>query len=88
MKKLKKTYDVSGRMIQLGDTVTTLSGDLTGKICDICKDVDVSFVRVRPLHQSYGRGVWHAADRMIWMSTARPRKPKAKTTTSSHARKG
>jgi len=100
MRKMKKTIDVSGRVIALGDTVTTINGDLTGKICDICRDADVNFVRVRPLHQSYGQGMWHAADRTMWLSTARPRPKKvdpkkavpksgaSKSAASSHARKG
>ncbi len=76
VRKIKKTTDVSGRTISVGDTVTTLNGDLTGKICDICQDAEVAFVRVRPLHQSYGQGIWHAADRTMWLATARPRPPK------------
>ena len=73
MRKLKKTIDVSGRKISIGDTVTTINGDVTGKICDICQDADVTFVRVRPMHQSYGKGIWHAADRTQWLATAKPR---------------
>ena len=71
MRKINKTNDVSGREIQAGDTVTTLSGDMTGKVCDICSEAEVAFVRVRPLHQSYGKGMWHAADQTMWLSAAR-----------------
>jgi len=71
LQKINKTSDVSGREMGVGDTVTTLNGDVTGKICDICQESDVAFVRVRPLHQSYGRGVWHAADRTMWLSASR-----------------
>ena len=81
MRKLKKTVDVSGRKICIGDMVTTLSGDVTGKICDICQDAEVTFVRVRPSHQSYGQGVWHAADRTLWIAAAKP-KPKSKLKTN------
>ena len=86
MRKLKKTHDVSGREIGVGDTVTTLMGDVTGKVCDICRDSDVYFVRVRPLHQSYGQGMWHAADRTVWLSKSR--KPVKKTAPAPNQRAG
>lgn len=86
MRKLKKTQDVSGRQIEIGDTVTTISGDVTGKICDICQESDVTFVRVRPLHQSYGQGIWHAADRTMWLSASRQRIKKP-TPAGRHGRK-
>ena len=78
MQKINKTNDVSGREMGVGDTVTTLNGDVTGKICDICQDSDVAFVRVRPLHQSYGQGMWHAADRTMWLSASRKPAPAEK----------
>jgi len=71
MRKLKNARDISGRGIRLGDTVTTLTGDVTGKVCDIGRESDILFVRVRPLHQVYGQGIWHAADRMVWLSASR-----------------
>lgn len=91
MRKINKAFDVSGRKIEVGDTVTTLNGDLTGKICDICQESDVAFVRVRPLHQSYGQGIWHAADRTMWLSASRQRpsnKTPAKTPAPGHGRRG
>jgi hypothetical protein len=78
MQKISATNDVSGREMGVGDTVTTLNGDVTGKICDICEDSDVAFVRVRPLHQSYGKGIWHAADRTMWLSASRKPAPAEK----------
>lgn len=83
--KLKKTHDVAGREIAVGDTVTTLTGDVTGKVCDIGRDSDVFFVRVRPLHQSYGQGMWHAADRTMWLSKSR--KPAKKPTPTPSGQK-
>ena len=93
MRKIKKTNDVSGREMQVGDTVTTLSGDMTGKVCDICQEAEVAFVRVRPLHQSYGKGTWHAADQTMWLSASRrkptdaSKSPNASKTAKAPARK-
>ncbi len=80
MQKLEQAQDVGGKTLEVGDTVTTLAGDMTGRVCDICEDSKVLFVRVRPLHQSHGRGVWHAADQTLWLSASRrKKKPEAQT---------
>jgi len=75
--------------MEIGDTVTTVAGDMTGKICDICVESEVSFVQVRPLHQSSGRGLWHAADRTMWLSAVGRKKPKPNNSKPSpYKRKG
>jgi len=76
--------DVAGHDLKVGDTITSLSGDVTGRISNICMDQETLFVRVRPMHLSSGRGIWHAADQVLWLS--RP-KPKAVASTSTAAKK-
>ncbi|MEE9212328.1 MAG: hypothetical protein V3U29_06710 [Phycisphaeraceae bacterium] len=73
MQKITKTQDVSGQDLTKGDTVTTLNGDLTAKVCDLCEEAGTPFVRLRPLHHPYGRGVWHAADQVLRLAKARLR---------------
>jgi hypothetical protein len=63
--------DVNGYELHKGDTVTTISGDLTGKVYDIRVESDAIFVRLRPLHQPYQTGIWHAADRVLRLKGAK-----------------
>lgn len=63
--------DVAGNVLDKGDTVTTISGGLTAKVCAIQIDSDCAFVQLRPIHQPFGKGVWHAADRVLRLSTAK-----------------
>lgn len=91
MQKMEKTKDYAGRKMERGDTVSTLNGHLTARICDIASDGDTTFVRLRPLHQPYGPGTWHAADRVLWVAAASRRRKKKpddakKTPVRSHAR--
>lgn len=74
MQKLDRTKDYSGRKMERGDTVSTINGHLTARVCDIASDGDTIFVRLRPLHQPYGPGVWHAADRVLWVAAANRRR--------------
>ncbi len=71
MVQIPETPDLNGRVLQRGDTVTTIGGDTTGKIKDIVHDDGTVFVEVRPLHRSTGKGVWHAADRLLWLAAAK-----------------
>ena len=73
MNKVTNACDVSGQELGKGDTVATLSGDLTAKICDLCEEGGTHFIRLRPLHQPYGRGVWHPADQTQRLSKAPPK---------------
>ena len=66
--------DVSGRALNKGDTVSTLNGDMTGRISDIAAEDGTIFVRLRPVHQPYGRGVWHAADRVQYVASGQRRR--------------
>ena len=86
MRKLDNAVDYSGRQLSRGDTVSTLNGYLTARICDIAADDGAAFVRLRPAHQPYSRGTWHAADRVVWVATGtrRPRRSRAKAGTSSN----
>lgn len=78
MRKTTKAHDVSGRAIAVGDTVATVTGDLTGRVSAICEENKTEFVCVRPLYRLQGRGEWHAADRLVRLAAARP-KPVAAT---------
>ncbi len=90
MRKLEHAVDYSGRKLSRGDTVTTLNGYLTARICDIAADDGAAFVRLRPAHQPYGRGTWHAADRVVWVAAGnrRPRRSRAKAGASSNDQAG
>jgi len=77
MEKVATVQDVSGRELCKGDTVSTLNGALTGRISDLAADEGTEFVRIRPMHQPYGRGDWHAADRVMYVASARRRREDA-----------
>jgi hypothetical protein len=68
MRKIDDAPDLNGRPLLRGDTVTTVGGGTTGKIKDIVSDEGALFVEVRPMYQSAGKGVWHASDRLLWLS--------------------
>lgn len=87
MEPVTNTQDVAGTDIQAGDTVAAVNGQSSGKVTEIAREDDVDFVRLRPAHLSYGKGVWYAADQVFWL--ARPgsakktdAKPKAKPAAS------
>jgi uncharacterized Zn ribbon protein len=71
VKRGAMALDVNGQEIGKGDTVTTISGDLTGKVYDVRMELGTSFVRLRPVHQPYTPGIWHAADRVVRLKAAR-----------------
>ncbi|MEM8738601.1 MAG: hypothetical protein AAGG38_09010 [Planctomycetota bacterium] len=73
--------DVSGTILEIGDTVVAVNGQSTGRICEITCEDDTSFICVRPVHQSYGKGIWYAADQVFWV--ARPAAAKAKESASA-----
>ncbi len=70
MRQTDDATDLNGRSLQRGDTVTTVGGGTTGKIKDIISDDGALFIEVRPLHRASGKGVWHAADRVLWLSSS------------------
>lgn len=70
MRQIDDATDLNGRALQRGDTVTTVGGGTTGKIKNIVSDDGALFIEVRPLHRASGKGVWHAADRVLWLSSA------------------
>lgn len=61
--------DVSGRPLLKGDTVSSLNGQMTGKIWELRADDDETFACIRPLHQPYAPATWYAADQLIWVAT-------------------
>jgi hypothetical protein len=71
MRKVKKATDVDGREVQKGDTVATLTGNMTAKVYDIAVESDTAFLCLRPLHHPFSRGVWHAADHVQRIATAK-----------------
>ena len=77
MLKIDDAPDLNGRSLLRGDTVTTVDGGTTGKVKDIVSDEGALFVEVRPMYQHAGKGVWHAADRLLWLSrpNVKPTKP-------------
>ncbi|MEX0776677.1 MAG: hypothetical protein WD042_13320 [Phycisphaeraceae bacterium] len=69
---MQQTKDFDGRPLQKGDTVATLTGNVTAKVTDIVVDTDsTSFVCLRPVHRPFSRGVWHAADQVQRIATAK-----------------
>jgi len=71
MKKVKSASDQNGYDMQVGDLVMTLSDNVTQKVQDICEDLGTRFVRLRPAHQSRGKGIWHAAEHVLRIGSAR-----------------
>lgn len=72
IRKVSKAFDFDGRELRRGDTVATLSGNVTAKITDIAVEADHTyFVCLRPIHRPFGKGVWHAADQVQRIATAR-----------------
>jgi len=67
---IEQTCDFDGQELRKGDTVATLNDNVTAKVCDLCEEGGMDWVRLRPAHQPYGRGVWHAADRVVKLSSA------------------
>ena len=67
--------DVNGSSIEKGDTVTTITGSLTARVCNISIEFDTSFVQLRPLHLPSAKAVWHAADHVLRLArpTVRPK---------------
>ncbi len=91
IRKVERVLDVSGRELAKGDTVTTLSGDLTGRVCDMAAEAGAQFVLLRPAHQPYGPGIWHPADQVnrvapgrVRKRTAQPPRPGTPTVQRNH----
>ena len=81
MRKLAKATDHTGHVLKKGDTVATLSNYLTGTVCDVAGEDGEHFVRIRPVFQSYGKGIWHSAEHVRWLSS-----PRAKAKASSRTK--
>lgn len=71
LKKLDQALDYSGRKVEKGDTVVLLSDNSSAKVADLARDGDQCFLRLRPLHQPYGKGVWHPADQVVFQTASR-----------------
>ena len=76
MHKVSLAMDITGHDVNKGDTVTTLNGQMTARVCDIAQDDDddMKFLCLRPIHQPYARGIWYAEDQVMWVSKGRKRK--------------
>ncbi len=62
--------DVSGRTLAKGDTVSSVNGQMTGRVWAMqVEDEDLAFVEIKPVHQPYAKSVWYAADQLIWVAT-------------------
>jgi hypothetical protein len=84
MRKSECTNDYQGRELVKGDTVAVLSDNSSARVADIATDGDQAFVRLRPLHQPYSKGVWHAADQVVWLSgSKKSKKPEATAATAA-----
>lgn len=70
MPEIEVAPDVAGHEMAVGDTVVAVSDQTTGRVCEIMDDDGMRFVRVRPVHQSTGRGVWYASDQVFWVATS------------------
>lgn len=71
MRKTSQVLDVDGKPVRKGDTVTTLNDRMNAKVVDMGVDLDTMFVRLRPVHQSVGQGIWHAADQVQRIALAK-----------------
>ncbi|MCC5828204.1 MAG: hypothetical protein JJU36_02040 [Phycisphaeraceae bacterium] len=75
MTKVDSALDVDGDEIQKGDTVASLGDGMTGRVCDISVESDdTAFVRLRPIHSPFGKGVWHAAEHVKRVGAGRKRR--------------
>lgn len=71
MGRTYRALDVAGNLLEKGDTVTTLAGSVTARVCDVSFEQETAFVRLRPTHTPYAKGIWHAADRVLRLAVAR-----------------
>jgi hypothetical protein len=74
MRRVKQVPDVSGRLLNKGDTVATLNGQMTGRVWELAESDETTFVQVRPVYQPYGQAVWYASEQVIWVATSQQRK--------------
>jgi len=80
-KPIEWATDFDGQEIRKGDTVATLSDNVTARVCDLCEEGGMEWVRLRPAHQLYGRGIWHSAVQVVRLGG--PRKKPASSTASA-----
>lgn len=71
MRKVDQASDFEGQTLQKGDFVTVLHDNVSAKVCDLAVDSGTAFVRLRPSHQPFGRGVWHAAEHVLRTKSAK-----------------
>lgn len=82
MNKVEKATDFNGRAIGKGDTVSVLSDHMPARVCDLALDEGNFFVRLKPVYQPYGKGIWVAADQVLWLAVGRKNKPRSRQATS------
>jgi hypothetical protein len=93
MANVEEASDVAGVSLKEGDTVATVNGQTSGKVCEVRMEDGAEFIRVRPTHQPYGKGMWYAADQVFRVARPTPSKPatasvsKSKTTAKKPAAK-
>ena len=75
--KLDAAAGFDGREVERGDTVMLLLDNSSARVADIALDGGEAFFCLRPLHMPYGKGYWHAADRVVFQSKSK-RTKKAK----------
>lgn len=81
---IESAEDANGRSIFKGDTVATMGDNISARVGALCEDMGMQFIRLKPLHQPYGKGVWHAADRVIRLSGPSRNKDKDQAKDKSH----
>ena len=65
VRKTTRAIDIDGREVYRGDTVATLTGNMTAKVMDIASESDnTTFICLRPVHLPFSKGIWHAADQV------------------------
>ena len=67
MKNVTSLHDANGKSLKRGDLVTTLTDHVTSKVVELASDLDTGFVRLKPVSYSVGKGVWHAADHVLFL---------------------
>ena len=90
--KLLEVPDVNGLPIRKGDIVVPICGAINNQVIDVELVDGIGFVSLRPMYQTFRKGVWPSADRVqrvqrVPLKPPRKRRSRRKTAPRSHGRR-